>query len=496
MTNKAPLYFLLAMVVILSSLPMFVSCKKDKDDDDTFTYSTSQQTTLVKGFGLQSDADVLSSLDSVHFTIDYDKGLIYNADSLPVGTNITKLKVIVEFLNTVNSAVFQISGAKVQADTAINYTTSMSQSIDFSGKTLLKVTSADQSQVKEYEIKVLVHKVKPDTLIWGQSWRRDLPGYSSDLTAYKVVEQGSLLRAIAYDGNHCRLLTALTPYQETWTEQEVSLPFIPEVNTLTATFDNLYMLSSDDVLYTSTDGVDWTSCGVTWCALLGAYENKVLGVISDGDTYIHDEYPRDPEFLGYELDEDFPIAHSSDMIVVYNSWSVAPQAMIVGGIDRNGNFLKDTWGYDGNHWGKINNIHSDVLPKMADATLFSYYTFKSLSGVRRYARQSTWYLMGGRMADGTLNSDIYLSNTKGVTWTEADTTMVQPNFMPRFYGAQAIVGEETLSAPSRMPSRAAAAMMTWNCPYIYLFGGYNVDGNLLPNVWRGVYNRLTNTPLY
>jgi hypothetical protein len=37
---------------------------------------------------------------------------------------------------------------------------------------------------------------------------------------------------------------------------------------------------------------------------------------------------------------------------------------------------------------------------------------------------------------------------------------------------------------------------SWECPYIYLFGGYNDQGALLPYVWRGVYNRLTNYPLY
>ena len=88
MTNKITWYLMLVAVALIA-LPALVSCNKDKDkDDDTFTYSTSRQTTLIKAFGLQADADVLSSLDSVHFTVDYDRGLIYNADSLPVGTDI------------------------------------------------------------------------------------------------------------------------------------------------------------------------------------------------------------------------------------------------------------------------------------------------------------------------------------------------------------------------------------------------------------------------
>ena len=187
---------MLAMAMMLSSLPVLVSCNKDKDDDDTFSYSDSEQTTLIKAFGLQADADVLSNLDSVHFTIDYDKGMIYNADSLPKGTDITGLKVTVEFLNTVSSAIFNISGASTQADTTIEYTSSMTKKLDFSGKTVLTVTSADKSRVKDYNIQVLVHKVNPDSLAWPQQWRRDLPGYRSDAIGHKAVKQGEIYRSV------------------------------------------------------------------------------------------------------------------------------------------------------------------------------------------------------------------------------------------------------------------------------------------------------------
>ena len=155
------------VAMLFTSLPALVSCNKDKDDDNsTYSYSESEQTTLVTGFALQADADVLASLDSVHFTIDYNNGLIYNADSLPVGTDISALKVTVDFLNTVSSAVFSITGATVQADTTITYTSQMSKSLDFTGNTKLTVTSADESQVKDYEVKVLVHKMNPDSLMY------------------------------------------------------------------------------------------------------------------------------------------------------------------------------------------------------------------------------------------------------------------------------------------------------------------------------------------
>ena len=488
----------LTMVMLLSSLPSLTSCNKDNDKDEEFSYSTSTQTTLVTGFSLQADADVLASLDSVHFTVDYDNGLIYNPDSLPVGTDISGLKVTVNFLNTVSSAVFNITGATSQADTTIEYTSSMSKKLDFTGKTVLKVTSYDQSRVKDYEIKVLVHKVNPDLLVWPQEWRRDLPGYDSDVTGHKAVKQGDSYRIMTYNGTVCNLLTASSPNQGTWEKQTLDLPFAPQVSSFTATDDALFVLATDGTLYTSADGVEWTSCGVMWHSVLGAYDGRLLGIVAGTDGYYHDEYPHHDGFTTSRVEEDFPVSHSSDMIQTDNTWTISQQAMLVGGYDSKGNLLSDVWGFDGMKWGKINSSHSHAVPALADATLFSYYTYKSLPGVRRYGRQQTWFLMGGRKADGTLNDKIYLSNTQGIVWAEADSTITQPENMPKFYGAQAFVNFETMtaSAASNMPRRVQSPVTTWECPFIYLMGGYNDQGALLPYTWRGVYNRMTNYPVY
>lgn len=499
MTNRHPLYILLALTMVILSLPALLSCNKDSDDDDsTYTYSTSQLTTLVTGFALQADSKVLDNLDSVHFTVDYNKGLIYNADSLPKGTDITALKVVVEFLNTVKSAEFTITGATEQSDTTISYTTSMTKSLDFTGNTILTVTSSDGSQVKTYDVKVLVHKENPDTLIWPKSWRRDLPGYRYTATGIKAVKHGDLYRVMNYNGIESFLFTATSPNQVTWDKQRVNLPFIPQIPSLVATDDALYMLDADGMLYTSLDGFEWTSCGVTWYSILGAYEGRVLGIVKGTDAYYHDEYPHSEGFTSSAVEEGFPVCHSSGMIVTDNTWTVSQQAMIVGGQDSQGNVLSDVWGFDGIQWGKINNTHSSSLPALTDATLFSYYTYKALSGVRRYARQETWYVMGGKLADGTLNSNIYLSNTQGITWTKGDSTITQASFMPKFYGAQAFVNFETLTAAGTAgaPRRVATAVTSWECPFIYLFGGYNDQGVPLPYLWRGVYNRMIHYPVY
>jgi hypothetical protein len=60
------------------------------------------------------------------------------------------------------------------------------------------------------------------------------------------------------------------------------------------------------------------------------------------------------------------------------------------------------------------------------------------------------------------------------------------------------VDTETLTASgaAAMPRRIQSPVISWECPYIYLFGGYNDQGALLPYMWRGVYNRLYFYPVY
>ncbi|MDE7443730.1 MAG: hypothetical protein K2M65_06190, partial [Muribaculaceae bacterium] len=46
-----------------------------------------------------------------------------------------------------------------------------------------------------------------------------------------------------------------------------------------------------------------------------------------------------------------------------------------------------------------------------------------------------------------------------------------------------------------MGSRAVSPIEQWECPYIYVFGGYDADGKLQNTVWRGVINRLSFKPI-
>lgn len=126
--------------------------------------------------------------------------------------------------------------------------------------------------------------------------------------------------------------------------------------------------------------------------------------------------------------------------------------------------------------------------------------------------------IGGRDSDGNPVKDVYISYNMGMDWRKGGDLLMLPDYIPAMWGAQGLVYSSVLTQPARsasqwtpMPirtlprwlvpaekaavSRATQPITEWDCPYIYLFGGYAADGSLYPNIWRGAINRLTFKPL-
>ena len=490
-------------MIFLLMASTVASCNK-KDEPDTNTESEysvySTTSTLVSAFSLQANTKILSGLDSVTFAIDQEKGEIYNADSLPCGTRVTALLVNLTCASTVSSAQFIVKNGNVQNDTTIEYKSSSTDSIDFSGDVTLRVTSYDKQHTRDYKVKVNVHQQEPDVIVWDQSRRRDLPNVSSTLKASKTVMVNDDFLCLINDNGNFVLSNAEDPLAGSWNKTVVSFPFVPNVSSFNATPDALYILDETGELYTSDDmGNTWVHCGVAWTTIIGAYDERVMGVRYDGTTWVHDEYPRRDGFVPETIDDDFPVSGMSQLVMASNEWSANQQAMCAGGVLANGDLTNAVWGYDGERWGLM-SIDGDVLPAMSDASLFRYYTYTQSSTSASPVQHVTWMLVGGKLANGDLNSITYTSRNQGINWSKGASGVQLPNVVPVFSGAQVYVFDRTLGASSPRLMSYDPGQVTpvneWDCSYIYLFGGYASNGNALNNVWEGVLRRLTYKPVF
>jgi hypothetical protein len=514
MSKKFPLYIVLSLLIV----SFVTSCNSDDSESTNDVYSYSS--TLLTTFKLEANDSVLYSLDSVYFTIDPDKRVVYNADSLPVGTKVSSLCVDMEFATAVSKAVIKITGSKVHKDTTFNYT-GTSDSIDFSGNVVMSVTSYDGKATRDYTLKVNVHKVEPDSLYWNQLSRRDLPNVNGTAEVEKAVAyQGNYLCLLRETGNIYTLSTASNPGQGTWSKTTVHFPFTPYLPSFTATDDALYILDETSELYKSTDGVNWTDCNTSWSYIIGGYGSRLLGILRDGSVYKHDEYPRTA--TPTEVESNFPVSETSQFVIADNKWVVNPQGVIAGGRLTSGKATNTVWGFDGEQWGLISSPgNAKILPNLLSPVIFPYYTYYVNDTTFEATQHVTWFVMGGRLDDGSVNNVVYTSRDQGLLWRKGSDLVQLPSYMPAFYDAQAFVVKENLSVKSQsavwtkinsrelpvwafVDSRSSATMSrapstaitSWDCPYVYVFGGFGSNGRLLNNIWKGVLNRLTFKPVY
>lgn len=500
MNRKFPICLLLGALLTV----VFFSCNKVENEGELI-YSNS---VVISKFALQANDDIMENLDTVFFTIDLDRGLVYNADSLPVGTSVSSLKVDMTYAEG-SSAEFQVTGGEWMRDTVFKYNSE--DSIDFTGDVKFKIISRDMMNEKTYTIKVNVHKVEPDTLYWGQMARRDLPSYTTPLEQ-RTAQFNDKLYCFIKDLKGYIMSITSDPLANRWEKNRIELPFTPDLSSFTATDDALYVLDSEKTLYTSTDGLNWTTCGVKWYSVIGSYENTLLGVTEEGGVYKHAQYPASESFVATEVPADFPITGMSQMVKLESRWALNDQKIMIGGETASGEYCRYTWGFDGSVWGIVCRENM-TIGRLKGVTLIPYYCtyfdYESLDVLV----EPTLLAVGGHLDDGTILREVMMSIDNGLTWTVGNDCLQLPEYIEPFTGAQAFVINSTLTesrsmssawtemqtklpASMRINSRAIKPVTSWECPYIYLIGGVNEYGELNNNIWRGVINRFTFKPLY
>lgn len=147
------------------------------------------------------------------------------------------------------------------------------------------------------------------------------------------------------------------------------------------------------------------------------------------------------------------------------------------------------------------------IPALESASVIPYYNYRPSSDGKTMIEYSVWMLLGGRKADGTFNRTVYISYNNGVNWATGATSLQLPEEIPAMVGVDNIVSAREMSAnisdawkksarrQARIKVETDGDIVTWECPYIYLFGGYAPDGTLYDTIWQGVLTRLTFTPI-
>lgn len=492
----------LTTLSLAATLLLAVACNKE-DDTERFTFGQ-EKSVAVSAFHLKDDSKVLNNLDTVFFSIDLENAVIFNADSLPAGTVVTDLIPVITYTSSCSEAVItQEGGSKRTGE--VNYKENPNDSIDFSGKVSLRLTAEDGVTTRTYRLKVNVHTVPSDTLSWGEAAYSPLPSRMAAPMAQKTVNHDETAYCMVREADGTLTVSSSkAPAPEGWQTMRVQEPANFDIATFAASDDAFYILDTAGRLFSSPDAKTWSDTGKVWKAVTGGFASSVLGVAEVGGRLMHVSYPEN--YPSTELEEDFPVSETSNLGVFTNKWSIAPIGFLVGGRDSQGRNVNGTWAFDGYSWARISQAGPSAV---TGGALVPYYIYRLKNNTWNSTEFSAWLLLGGRKSDGTPSRDVWLSYDNGVNWQKAVDYMQLPEAMPALCGWSPVVLSTTMSAdlkdlwkkagvrraPARINYETDGYDITWQCPYIYLFGGYDQEGNFSPTIWRGVLNKLKFMPL-
>lgn len=503
-TRKKQLILIQLLVLLIVTT---ISCNKKTNDDENEIVVT-PAIVAVKNFYLQKNDSVMAKLDSVFFSIDLNTGVIFNADSLPKGIKVDKLIPVITFANTMTKADLTFKKGN-KGDTTVNYLTNSTDSIDFTHPVRLDVTAQDGTNTFSYIIKVNVHNLEPDSLMWTKMSTSSLPSRFENPVAQKTVykDEKAFTLVEEYNGkytlSYCKDLN-----KGEWISEGIEIDFIPELSSFTAGNDTFWILSENNLLYTSTDGLNWIPTNQMWVSILGSYGNSILGIKDIDGTYFHTQYPLTQNIQEYPVEPRFPVFNSSVLGVMENKWASMPFAILACGTTEDGDLSSAVWAYDGNQWAVINE---GVLPAVSSPMMGRYVVYRNTPQLFTQREFDVWILFGGTDAEGEVNKNLYMSYDNGVHWTLAPNMMQIPeslvipsesDLIVVGYDLTADLAEAWNPKESTQTFRGTRSSytiegydITWVCPYIYVFGGYLQDNSLSTEIWRAVLARLEFTPI-
>ena len=206
------------------------------------------------------------------FVINQKEGLIYNPDSLPVGTDVSKVVV---------SITADTEGIYVVAETDTLWEST--DSLNFEKPVQFKVVSEMGTFGRTYTAKINVHLQDPDSL----TWQRIGSNFSQNIQKQKAVYANKTIYVFAAAEEGVSVTMTSDTDGSVWTEPtSTNLPVGADYASAMAWGDQLYILA-DNELYTSTNGLSWEKAATDQriAQLVAnthtAYHQKIMGIDTD-----------------------------------------------------------------------------------------------------------------------------------------------------------------------------------------------------------------------
>lgn len=330
--------FLSPVLLLLSCVFIFASCLKNDNDEVTLyddTAITSFQITTAKIYhhtlssaGADSVyVETSTAVSNYPFSINQQTGEISNIDSLPVGTDASKLLCS---YSSKNNGYVMIQN--IGSDT-IRYL-STTDSTDFSVPRTLKVLSSDGKNSRDYTVNVKIHKEDGDKFVW-----QSMPICTSftSLSSMKAVAWGNRLFVFGNENGQTVGYISSQNGTDNWTKID-GYTFSADAYKSVAIKDNQIFILDNGVLKKSSDGNSFSDIvtNPALLQLLGASRTEMYALSADstlmvstdnGETWSVDDMDDNKKWLPTEnislCDASFNYSDSTDYVLLAGNRSLS-----------------------------------------------------------------------------------------------------------------------------------------------------------------------------
>ena len=266
--------------VIVSFLIVSFALSSCLDSDDNYEFSSDA---TIHAFGI----------DTIHgkhykFTIDQLNRLIYNRDSLPVGSDTIIDRILID---TMTVTGWITSGSPTDTVFVMSDSVDLRPAMNNDAGMLFKAHAADGVTVREYKLKVNVHLQGPDSLVWTDMQKRgNIFSNTINLGQQKAVVLGDEL--FVYTSNSTAYKTSTAPDKYNWSKVNVSnLPSDVKLTSAVEYNNALYMVTESKRVFSSTNGGAWTevtTLGDNVIVLINGFSDRLSGIVEiNGKQYFN-----------------------------------------------------------------------------------------------------------------------------------------------------------------------------------------------------------------
>lgn len=346
------------------------------------------------------------------FIINQIEGLIYNPDSLPVGTDISKVVV---------NITADTKGIFIVAETDSLW--EETDSLNFQNPIQFKVMAEIGSFGRTYTAKINVHQQEPDSL----SWTKMDSNFPKTIQKQKAIYTNNSIYVFAEGSDQVFMTTATDG--KNWSEPAtIDIPTKADYSSVMVWDNKFYILAANE-LYTSTNGIQWSKIDSAQkisrlLANIHTESNqKIIGIDPDNyyidskDGIVWDRYELMPE--------EFPTKHISAVSYALDTNDQLGRVVLIGNNDITTDTITSVWTILNTEtcWSNISNENTNyACPKLENSQLIQY--------------QDQLYMFGGPgQYNGTIQAFeyFYVSKDNGISWKAITKMMMFPKEFNALY---------------------------------------------------------------